>query len=732
MAEQQKEKVDVDAQAWGDAIAGYEREFKKWESRSEKIIKKYRDYDQSQGAANTDSSFNILWSNVQVQLPAVFSRLPKPDVSRRFRDTDPVGRVACLLLERGLEFEIDHYANYRSAMEACVLDRFLGGRGQAWVRYEPHFSPVEAAAPAEAEQITEDAGEGYEAAPDEEITKECAPVDYVNWKDFGHTIARTWEEVTAVWRRVYLDRKGLVARFGEEVGATIPLDTKPTASTSSQSMSDVEGKQACIYEIWDKSTGTALWFSKSLMRIIEEKPDPLGLTNFFPCPRPLYSTITNESLVPIPDYKYYQDQAKQLTKLQAKIDGLIDMMEVRGVYDASVPELARMFKEAGNGNLIAAKNWAAFSEKNGLAGSIDIFDIAPIVNALNVAYDQLDKVKNTIYELMGISDITRGASDPNETYGAQKLKGQYGNMRLRNQQARVTQFATELLQIKAEVMCKHFQPQTILKIAAAGQLDQVDQQLLPQALELLLGARATDPGADTADGPLAGFRVEVSTDSMIQMDEAQEKADRTEFLTAIGSFIQQALPVMQTEPQAGPLLVGLLKFGISGFKVGKTLEGMLDNTLDQMMKQAQQPPPKPDPEMAKVQAQMALEDKKLANAQQLHQQQTQSDAALAAHEQQVQAQQNAHQNALEAERAQQQAELDARLEQQRMQFDHMLAERESANAQALEQVRAQVQTLIAAMNNANKLEVAELAAQTTLDAAQVSAAQAATNTTEND
>jgi len=714
MADQNRQQVDPEAQRWGDAITAYEREFKKWESRSDKIVKKYRDYDQSQGATGGDSSFNILWSNVQVQLPAVFSRLPKPDVSRRFRDRDQVGRVAALLLERGLDFEVDHYPHYRAAMEQCVLDRFLGGRGQAWVRYEADIVAAQASE-VPATQVTEDAtAEGAEQALEEQIGNESAPVDYVHWKDFGHSVARTWEEVTAVWRRVYMSRKALVDRFGEEVGARIPLDTKsPVAANSAtgQALSDVEGKQACIYEIWDKESGTAIWFSKTQMSVIDSKPDPLGLDGFFPCPRPLYATVTNESLVPVADYKYYQDQAKQLTKLQAKIDGLIEMLEVRGIYDASVPELARLFKEAGNGNLIPAKNWAAFSEKNGLAGSLDIFDIAPIVNALNVAYDQLDKVKNTIYELMGISDITRGASDPTETYGAQKLKGQYGNMRLRNQQARVTQFATELLQLKAQVICKHFQPTTLARIAAADQLDETDQALLPQAMELLMGARAADPTSETSTGPLAGFRIEVSSDSMIQMDEAQEKADRTEFLSSVGSFLQQALPVMQAEPGAGPLLVGLLKFGVSAFKVGKTIEGMLDNTLDQMLKAAQQPQePKPDPEMQKIQAQMALEDKKLANAKEIAGFQAQQDADVATHEQNVQAQQNAHQNELEAARAAREADLEARLEQQRL--DH---------AAALEQMRQASEERMNALDNRVKLLLEERRAQAAAHTAEVAA-----------
>jgi len=46
------------------------------------------------------------------------------------------------------------------------------------------------------------------------------------------TVARTWEEVTAVWRKVYLGRPALVERFGEELGGRIPLDTKPETSKS--------------------------------------------------------------------------------------------------------------------------------------------------------------------------------------------------------------------------------------------------------------------------------------------------------------------------------------------------------------------------------------------------------------------------------------------------------------------------------------------------------------------
>lgn len=423
-------------QKWLTTISAYDNSFKKWESRVERILKRYR--DDSSDKSSTGAKFNILWSNVQTIIPAVFSRLPKPDVSRRFRDNDPVGRVAALLLERGLEFEIEHYPDYRAAMTNCIQDRFLGGRGLAWVRFEPHFG-----SPDDGFQITEDADESEnETLSQEVIEYECAPVDYVHWRDFGHTVARTWEEVTAVWRKVYLSRPALIERFGEELGKRIPLDTMPEDVKKRTAKSEGE-YQALVYELWDKESAKAYWISKSLGEILDERNDPLELENFFPCAKPLYATLTSDSLEPVPDFILYQDQARELDTLADRIDGLIQALKVRGVYDAATPELARLFTEGANGDLLPVKNWMAFAEKQGLKGGIDIVDIQPIASALVDAYQAVDHVKNQIYEIMGIADILRGASDPNETLGAQELKGQYGGMRLKAMQGDVVRFATD-------------------------------------------------------------------------------------------------------------------------------------------------------------------------------------------------------------------------------------------------------------------------------------------------
>ena len=703
--------MDHTYEDWYNTIAGYERAYKEWESRTDRIIKRYR--DDSRTRNNPNARFNILWSNVQTITPAIFARLPRPDVSRRFRDNDPVARVASMMLERALDYEITHYGDYKSAMSQSVLDRLLGGRGTSWVRYEPHIagSGTEGEdVPEDGLQVTEDTDEaetegGMYREDQERIEYECAPCDYVYWRDFGHTIARTWEEVTAVWRKVYMTRPALVERFGEELGGKIPLDTKPETSKTFNEKMGEGASEAVIYEIWDKTSGEVIWISKSLGKILDTRPDPLKLENFWPCPKPLYATLTTDKLEPIPDYTLYQDQAKQLDTLADRIDGFINALKVRGVYDASEPSLARLFSEGENNALLPVKNYAAFSEKGGIVGAINLVDIQPIAQALNMSYQAMDQVKNQIYEIMGIADIQRGQTDPNETLGAQIIKSNNASGRFKTMQHAVVDFATELLSIKAQIICNHFTDDTIVKISGAMQLSPQDQQLIPQALALL------------RDEAAKNFRVEVTSDSMIFQDEQQEKADRLEFLSAMSGFLQQAVPAAQMTPELTPMLVEMLKFGVTAFKAGKGLEGMIDETADKFREQAKvaegQPKP-PSPEVQKLQMQAQMEQTKL---------QAQSQAKQAEMQMQIQIEQQKMQMQMELEKAKQEYQaqenqLKFQLEEQRntldremqMQSEQAKMDMELKLAQMKMHTERNTQVLLAHINNGAKIEVARIGA----------------------
>ena len=126
-----------------------------------------------------------------------------------------------------------------------------------------------------------------------------------------------------------------------------------------------------------------------------------------------------------------------------------------------------------------------------------------------------------------------------------------------------------------------------------------------------------DPEAEEGPNPLRQFRIEVAADSMVHLDEEAEKESRVEFLTATSGFIQGVAKALQGVPaQMGavliPLFMEMLKFGVTGYRVGKTIEGAFDEAAEQLKKLAQQPPPQPapDPAMQTAQVKAQAEERK--------------------------------------------------------------------------------------------------------------------------
>jgi hypothetical protein len=490
-----------------------------------------------------------------------------------------------------------------------------------------------------------------------------------------------------------MTKDSLIERFGEEAARNVPLDSGPDP-LSNYASSQKEYTRAKICELWDKETAKVYWFSKQGNKFIDVRDDPLDLEQFFPCCKPLYATMTSDSLVPVPDFVLYQDQANELDILSDRIDGLVKSLRVRGVYDASTPALQRLLTEGDNNTLVPVDKWMAFSEKGGLKGSIDLLPLDTLANALLQCYRARQEIKQQIYEITGLSDILRGASQASETATAQQIKGQFASLRLRSMQEEVALFASDLIRLKAQIICTKFQPQTILQYAAASQMQPADQQMIPQALQLL------------KDKPLRNFRIEVAADSLVQLDEAAMKRERTEFIGAFASFLQQAMPVAQASPEMTPVLMEIMKFGISAFKSSQQLEGVIDQALDQIkQKMAQPPQPKPDPEMMKMQAQQQLEQMRVQADMQIAQAQAQFE---------VQKQQfNAQLESAKLEREQQmerfRAELDANTKIRVAQISHsasMLPEdmdaQQQMHATLNQDLRGMIQAMMDNVNNSHQ------------------------------
>lgn len=727
---------------WVPIINAYEKDVSEWEKRGKRIIKRYK--DERSAKDKNAARFNVLWSNIETLKPALFAKTPKADVQRRFKDKDPVGRVAADVLERCIDYCLAEHA-FGSTMRQAVLDYLLPGRGVAWVRYVPHLKDMELP---EGTQVTEDddatGGENKLQEPTEpaqEVYDEEALPDYVHWQDFGHTEARTWEEVTGVWRIAYLTRAQLIERFGKEIGDVIPLDYKAKVGQQDDPSASV-GKKASIYEIWDRDTKKAIWLSKFHPSTLDTRDDPLKLDKFFPCSRPLYTTLANDSLIPVPDYVEYQDQADEMDSLTGRIASITKSIKVAGVHDASAAGLTRLLNEGVENELIPVDQWAAFAEKGGLKGSMELLPILEIAQTLLHLYEARERVKNDLYEITGMADIIRGATNANETATAQKIKSNFVTMRLDERQREVQRFARNIVEIIGQVIAGHFALETIQKMSGVQLFTQAEKQQIQQQMAMQ-AQQAPPPGAPPPQPPQLPpeiadkmrepaweevyallqnetarcFRIDIETDSTIAGDEQEAKQDAMELAQAITPFIEQ---IGQTPPGLQPLMGHLLAFVLRSFPVGKQLEGQLESTLEEMEKAAKAPPKPPQPDPTK-----ALE---IQAKGQMHQQSLAADAAQSDKDRQADMAMRRMEALFEQQAERQRVAAEAQAEAMRQHGEAQQSAMDSHRDSVLEAVQAMQDRAFekwkARLDAATKVEVAEIGAKASVDVAAENAAAA--------
>jgi hypothetical protein len=645
----------VDASTkWLAELKLAKREDEKFIERGDRIIRRYR--DDRKNFTTYGKRFNILWSNVETLKPALYGKTPRAEVSRRWKDSDPVGRTASVIIERCLQYEIDK-GDFDAAMKLAISDRLLPGRGTVWVRFEEK----ELAQPVDA--LPGEEGGEAQVMPNAPYKYECTPVDYVFWKDVRYSPARCWDEVTWIARRVYMSQDDGIKRFGEDF-KQVPLTHEPVGLDEMEKMG-VEGlddmKKAVVWEIWSKTTKQVFWVSEGYSKTLDIKDDPLGLDNFWPCPKPLFATQTTETLVPIPDYSLYQDQAEEIDMLTNRIAMLVEAVKVVGVYDASQQGVQRMLSEGVNNQLIPVDTWAAFAEKGGLKGVVDFMPLDSVLQALRECYAAREQAKQVVYEITGISDIIRGSTIASETAAAQQIKSQYASLRIKPRQTEVAQFASEVLRIKAQIMCDFYAPQTLVEMS--GIMGTMDAQYAEQAIMLLKSE------------PARGFRIEVASDSLVEMDEATEKQSRIEFLGAVGQFMDRALPVTQQVPELAPLMGEMLMFGVRAFKGGRMMESAFDEAMAKL--NAPKPPeqPQPDPEQMKAEAMMQVEQGKMQ---------------------------------LEQAKIQTQGQIEQFKAQQAKELEQMRQEYESAREQVRQEAETQRLQMKAQIEAETKLQIAEM------------------------
>lgn len=582
----------------------------KWREKARKTVARYR--DDRDAIDEVMVKFNILWANTEVLKPAIFARMPVPDVRRRYLTKDPVARTAAMILERALTYCIGSY-DFKDTLDRALEDYLLPGRGQCVVCYKPYFKQSRKAVepfpdsdpPKFPEGTLMDAEGGYQMEQEklyEEVYTEYQPWDFYVFGEATQRCRVPWE--------AYGERLSKA-----EVKEQYPdfADYETLSYSEEKDDPDMDGEKSppkiTIWKLWHKLSRKMMVFADGYMvgPIEPVAEDPLQLENFFPSPEPLYAIRTNGDDTPKPEFLMYQDQAIELDILVNRQRQLASALKYRGVYDKRFEAEVKLgdITKAPDNTFIPVPNYADLAEKGGLASIIDVMPIEVIQKVLEWLGLRIDLLKQEIYEVYGISDIVRGTTKASETLGAQQLKAQYAGMRISTRQERFQRFIRDILRIKAEIIAEHFSPQTLqimtgidvlpdeayaqMKEAEGIQPNQVSQSEFLQACALIKNDK------------LRGFKIDIETDSTIPADREMEQKNRIDFMTAVGTYLNGILPAVQSGAIPMKLAREGMLFVVRGFKVGTELEEVLEE-LGQNSDEADQLA-----QLKQMQAQMAQE-----------------------------------------------------------------------------------------------------------------------------
>lgn len=566
----QQIETDAEAQAsgksfvqlWLDKIERAEDDEEDWHEDAEAAIKIYE-------ADDDKTSFNILHSNIETLCPALYNSSPIPDVRRRYGDADPVAKFVVDMTERALSYLIDQY-DFDAEMIACLKDAALPGRGVMRVRLESQM----------VEQVNPMTGEPVEVTGPQTLTAERVP-----WDKWGRGPARSWPNVPFVWFEHDLTRDELM-KLNPEVGSKIEIEAKESEDDSEGAERGIY-KTICVYEIWDKASRSVIFITESHKdEPLKVERDPLGLEGFFPIPPPLQQVVRVSSLTPVCPYAVYQALVEELDVITKRIRKLVGQLKVRGLVDASLKADLDSLRSMDDGQYVAATDNAArlATGGGGLESGIAHMPLEPTVKALQQLYVQRDAIKQTIYEVTGLSDILRGATKADETATAQNLKAQWGSLRIQQMQAAVARLARDVFRLKVEIMAKHYTPENLLAMTNLPDPAKPEQQqYVEQAIQLFKGGQR-------------GFRIDIETDSTIRADMMRSQEQMNLFLAGTGQFAQAMMGVVQLAPEMLPVITEVYTAFARKFKLGKQAEDALDG-LSQMA-----------PQMAAKAAQQAQED----------------------------------------------------------------------------------------------------------------------------
>jgi hypothetical protein len=504
--------------------------------------------------------------------------------------------TAAAVMEKALEIVLDDDVSHE-AIKAAVKDVLLPGRGVCRIRWKPLIETKPVEDPVLGGNLTLP-GEAPDAAPQTQDVKvwETVNDEYVYWEDVLFDPVRQFADGSWIAFRHLFDKQSLLQEFPdspelqrldqankldellrwtEESAAKNTVGAGGALKTADK-LGDVIRK-AMVWEIWNRTDRKIIWYIRETSGLVlRVDEDVLQLEGFFPIPKPLLAVTTTDTMLPRAYYDLYANLAADLEEISERISRLTEKIKVRGGYNSASREIQDILT-AADGKMIPVVGVDMMA--GGLQNHIWLVPIMDWVNALKELYLAREQTKQAIYEVMGISDIMRGATNPHETATAQRIKGTMGVGRLSDQKQNVANFVRDLLRLKAEIVAKNFDAETLTKMTG--------EDVTPE-VEAILKSDFTRTCS-----------IDIETDSTVDLDESVEQESNAKILMAMQGIMTGAQGMMMTGVLPPPMIMQfsleMIKMMVHPIRGSRGVVELLDDFQEQLQAQAMMPPPMPPP-----------------------------------------------------------------------------------------------------------------------------------------
>lgn len=589
---------------WTDELKGSKQDRSSFEEIASRSIKVYKKEHKLQ---DCEREIGIWWSLVNTLMPAYFSRVPKVDVEQRKKKGREEYRLAGLAWEAGTQYAIEEHFNFESIGHQSVLQYLLTGHGILWARYEADFEQKEYEYALKHDEDYDGQGEQeeregvrYVKEQIEEKAKERAILDAINYKDYRCSRARNDEEVTWKARRSYLTRERAYALFGEDKARTFNYNSYPEEkNTEDKEKKDYEGC-AEVWEIWCKTTKSVYWLHQGKDKFLEKAEPPVDYVDFWPCVE-IKANFEPHSVVPFSDYKICEDLIIEIERLTTRIHATIQAIRANFAYNQTLGEAMEKLLEGDLEGIPV--NLSTSSGK--LANEIWFMEVKPYIDSLGVLTQSREQALQKLYEITAASDLIRGVTAPVETATAQQLKSNFSNLRFSVRREQVARFLTAGIKKIGEIIVEKFDDQTIYDMSFGEDIaneipdppappQPEGQPPLPpikippfEKFQLILGV--------LRDDTMRNFKLDIESDSIVELDQRADRAERIDAITSVGSFMNQMEPYITKYPSGAAFAEYMIKFVIRSYKAGKDIEGGALGQFRAMVQEIANQPKDQDP-----------------------------------------------------------------------------------------------------------------------------------------